>query len=145
MAARFFGRYEHSLDVKGRIILPARFRNSFGSQAFVTQFPDRCLALWTPDEFEKQMAEMERLQDQGRTERNVARFWASGSVEVELDRQGWVAIPAYLREFAGLDGAVLVNGAINRIELWNPEEWQTRVGPAESRFTEDQPDQPADG
>ena len=145
MAARFFGRYEHSLDVKGRVILPARFRNSFGSQAFVTQYPDRCLALWTPDEFEKQMAEMERLQDQGRTERNVARVWASGSVEVELDRQGRVAIPGYLREFAGLDGGVLVNGAINRIELWNPEEWQSRVAPAESRFIEDQSDQPADG
>ena len=145
MAARFFGRYEHSLDVKGRVILPARFRNSFSSQAFVTQYPDRCLALWTPEEFEKRMAEMERLQDQGRTERNVARVWASGSTEVEIDRQGRVAIPAYLREFAGLDGAVLINGAINRIELWNPEEWQIRVGPAELRFTEDQPDQPADG
>jgi MraZ protein len=154
MAARFFGRYEHSLDVKGRVILPARFRSSFGPQAYVSQYQDRCLALWTPDEFEKQMAERERLQDQGRTERNLARVWASGSAEVEIDRQGRVAIPAYLREFARLDGGVLVNGAINRIELWNPEEWQSRVLPAESQLTEDQADgsdgpraagQPAEG
>ena len=140
MAARFFGRYEHTLDVKGRVILPARFRNSFGSQAYLSQYQDRCLALWTPEEFEKRMAEMERLQDEGPTERNLARVWASRSAEVEIDRQGRVAIPTYLREFARLDGGVLVNGAINRIEVWNPTVWETRVLPAESRLT----DEPAD-
>ena len=67
MAARFFGRYEHSLDVKGRVILPARFRASFGPQAFLSQYQDRCLALWPADEFEKQMTEMEVLQEQGRS------------------------------------------------------------------------------
>jgi MraZ protein len=102
----------------------------------LTQYQDRCLALWTPDEFEQQMAEMERLQDQGLSARNLARVWASGSTEVEIDRQGRVAIPAYLREFARLDGAVLVNGAINRVELWNPAEWAARVLPAESQLTE---------
>jgi len=137
VAARFFGRYEHALDAKGRVILPARFRASFGTVAFLTQYQDRCLALWTADEFEQQMAEMERLQDQGRSERNLARLWASGSTEVEIDRQGRVAIPAYLREFARLDGAVLVNGAINRVELWNPAEWAARVLPAESQLTEE--------
>jgi MraZ protein len=138
VAARFFGRYEHSLDVKGRVILPARFRGSFGPQAFLSQYQDRCLALWTPDEFEKQMAEMERLQDEGRIQRNLARVWASGSAEVEIDRQGRVAIPAYLRDFARLDGGVLVNGAINRIELWNPDEWAARVLPAEAQLTDEQ-------
>jgi MraZ protein len=103
----------------------------------LTQYQDRCLALWTPDEFEQQMAEMERLQDQGLSARNLARVWASGSTEVEIDRQGRVAIPAYLREFARLDGAVLVNGAINRVELWNPAEWAARVLPAESQLTEE--------
>jgi MraZ protein len=137
VAARFFGRYEHALDAKGRVILPARFRPSFGPQAFLTQYPDRCLALWTPDEFEQQMAEMERLQDQGRSSRNLARVWASGSTEVEIDRQGRFAIPRNLREFALLDTAVLVNGAINRVELWNPAEWATRVLPAESQLTEE--------
>jgi MraZ protein len=138
MVPRFFGRYEHSLDVKGRVILPARFRSSFGPQAYLSKYQDRCLALWTPDEFEKRMAEMERTQEEGSAERNLARVWASGSAEVEIDRQGRVAIPGYLREFALLDGGVLVNGAINRIELWNPEEWQSRVQPAESQLTDDQ-------
>ena len=103
MAARFFGRYEHSLDAKGRLILPSRSRAQFGPQAYLSQYQDRCLALWTPEEFEKQMAEMERLQDQGRTQRNLARIRASGSTDVDIDRQGRLAIPAYLRSFALLE------------------------------------------
>jgi MraZ protein len=137
VAARFFGRYEHSLDVKGRVILPARFRASFGPQAYLSKYQDRCLALWAGDEFEQQMAEMAQLQDQGRAERNLARIWASGSAEVEIDRQGRVAIPAFLREFARLDSAVLVIGALNRVEFWDPSEWATRVLPAEAQLTED--------
>ena len=137
MAARFFGRYEHSLDVKGRVILPARFRANFAAQGYLSQYLDRCLALWTPDEFEKQMAEMESSQEQGRQARNFARIWAAGSTEVEIDRQGRLPIPAYLREFAGLDAAVLVNGALNRVELWSPDEWEQRIRPSESRLTED--------
>jgi len=148
VAARFFGRFEHSLDIKGRVILPARFRPSFGPQAYVSQYQDRCLALWTPEEFEKQMAEQERLQDLGRLERNFARFWSAGSAEVDIDKQGRVALPLYLREFARLDGAVLVNGALNRVELWNPAEWVQRVGPAEALLTGEAPSVPppdADG
>ena len=137
MAARFFGRYEHSLDVKGRVILPARFRALFGPSAYLSQFQDRCLALWPPDEFERQMAEMEVLQEQGRAERNLARIWASGSAEVEIDRQGRVGVPAYLREFARLDSGVLVIGALNRVELWDPAEWTARVLPAEAELTDD--------
>jgi MraZ protein len=138
VAARFFGRYEHSLDAKGRVILPARFRASFDSQAYLSQHLEKCLALWTPEEFEKQMAVMEVAQEQSQKERNFARVWAAGSTEVEIDRQGRLAIPAYLREFAGLDTAVLVNGALNRIELWRPDEWEQRVRPSESRLTEDE-------
>jgi MraZ protein len=137
VAARFFGRYEHSLDTKGRVILPARFRPHFDTQAYVSQYEDRCLAVWTPDEFEKQMADMEATQGLSRQERNLARIRAAGSAEVELDRQGRIAIPVPLREFAGLSGAVLVTGALNRIELWNPEEWDQRVKPSEARLTED--------
>jgi MraZ protein len=137
VAARFFGRYEHSLDAKGRVILPARFRPLFGPSAYLSQFQDRCLALWPPDEFERQMADMELLQEQGRAERNLARIWASGSAEVEIDRQGRVGVPAYLREFARLESGVLVIGALNRVELWDPAEWTTRVLPAEAQLTDD--------
>jgi MraZ protein len=140
--ARFIGRYEHSLDSKGRVILPAKFRPSFSTHVFVSQHLDKCLALWTPDEFEKQLEVMEASQSLGANERNTARIWASGSVEVELDRQGRVAIPAYLRTFAGLEEMqpLLITGVLNRIELWNPQEWATRVLPSEATFTNSEPD-----
>jgi MraZ protein len=137
VAPRFFGRNEHSLDAKGRVILPARFRSQFGPQAFLSQYQDRCLALWTSDEFDKQLADQEQRQELGRTERNVARLWASGSAEVDIDRQGRLAIPPYLREFARLEveSPILVVGALNRVELWNPAEWESSVKPAEAQLT----------
>jgi MraZ protein len=72
----------------------------------------------------------------GRSERNLARLWASTSHEMEIDRQGRMAIPAALREFAGLVGDVLVLGAIDRVELWNREAWDQKVLPEEERLTQ---------
>ena len=138
--ARFFGRYEHSLDPKGRVILPAKFRAAFEHGGYLTQFHDRCLALWTPEDFDKQMTQMEAAAESGRSERNLARLWAQGTQEVDVDKQGRIAIPQYLREFARLDGDVLVNGAITRVELWSPAVWDEKVAPAEAALTEDEED-----
>lgn len=139
MSPRFFGSYERSLDAKGRIILPARFRAFFDTQAFLSQHLERCLALWTPEVFEQQWADMEARQNQDADSRNLARVWAAGLYEVELDRQGRVSIPPRLREYAGLDSAVLVTGSLNRVELWNPVAWDARVDPAVSLLSQDQP------
>jgi MraZ protein len=133
----FVGRYEHSLDTKGRVILPAKFRADFERGGFLTENREGCLALWTPGEFDRQMQAMQEQASAGRTERNRARTWAASSHEVEIDRQGRMAIPAHLREFASLDGDVLVCGAIDRVELWNPAVWRERVAPAERWFLED--------
>ncbi len=135
--AGFVGRYEHSLDTKGRVILPAKFRADFERGGYLTENREGCLALWTPGEFERQMQAMQDQASAGRTERNRARMWAASSHEVEIDRQGRMAIPALLREFASLDGDVLVCGAIDRVELWNPAVWRERVAPAERWFLED--------
>ena len=130
--AGFLGRYEHSLDSKGRVILPAKFRAQFERGGYLTQHSEGCLALWALGEFERQMADvLERAAD-GKVERNRARLWASSSSEVEIDRQGRMAIPSHLRAFAGLENEVLVHGAIDRIELWNPTAWAERVQPEES-------------
>lgn len=135
--ARFFGRYEHSLDAKGRVILPAKFRISFEHGGYLSQFHDGCLALWTPDEFEKQMVAMQESADQGgREARNLARVWASGSHEVEIDRSGRMPIPQHLRDFASFDSEVLVLGAIDRVELWAPPRWEEKVKPSEQQLTD---------
>lgn len=136
--ARFFGRHEHSLDTKGRLILPAKFRMHFEHGGYLTQYRDRCLALWTPEDFERQMQQMDSAASTNRDDRNLARLWAAGTVEVEVDKQGRLAIPSYLREFARLDGPVLVQGAIDRVELWNPDEWNQKVQPASRQLTEDE-------
>ncbi len=129
--AAFVGKYEHSLDSKGRVILPVKFRADFEGGGFLTENREGCLALWTPEEFQRQVQSMLEQAAEGRTGRNRARLWASSSHEVEVDRQGRMAIPGHLRDFASLDGDVLVHGAIDRIELWDPAAWQERVVPEE--------------
>lgn len=135
---KFYGRYEHSLDPKGRVILPAKFRAHFEGGGYLTQYHQGCLALWAPEEFEVQSAAMEEAQGLGPDERNLARVWASGTQEVEVDRQGRVFIAPPLRAFAGLDadGGVLVIGAINRIELWSPERWGEKLAATEEALKE---------
>jgi len=134
--ARFFGTYEHSLDSKGRVILPSRFRPPFEHGGYLSEARDGCLALWTPEEFERQMEEMQERAGTSRSNRNMARFWASASRELEIDRQGRMVLPARMREYAGLQGDVVVAGVIDRVELWNPVRWRDRVGPEEERMTE---------
>jgi len=134
--AAFVGRYEHSLDSKGRVILPAKFRADFERGGYLTEHKEGCLALWTPGEFERQLQAMMEQAEQGQTARNRARLWAASSHEVEIDRQGRMPIPAHLRGFAQLESEVLVHGAIDRIELWNPAVWEERVAPEERWFLE---------
>jgi MraZ protein len=87
--------------------------------------------VWTPDEFEKQMLAMQEAQAQGRSQRNLARVWSAGSEEVEVSASGRMAIPRHLREYAQLEGEVVVIGAVDRVELWNPANWDQKVRPSE--------------
>ena len=138
--AGFVGRYEHSLDAKGRVILPAKFRSAFERGGYLAENHEGCLALWTLGEFERQMAQMQDRAAGGRSDRNRARLWASNAQEVEVDRQGRMPIAARLRDFARLESDVLVIGAIDRIELWNPAVFEEKVQPAEQWFLEDEED-----
>ena len=124
--AQFFGTFEHSVDLKGRVILPSHFRTSFETtRAFLSQHKEGCLALWTPDDFERQIAEKMAQQDGTPAERNQARRWSANVSEVEMDKQGRVPIAPRLREYAHLDTSVLVIGAIDHVELWDPSVWAT--------------------
>jgi MraZ protein len=138
--AGFVGRYEHSLDAKGRVILPAKFRSAFERGGYLAENREGCLALWTLGEFERQMVSMQERAANGRVDRNRARLWASSAQEVEIDRQGRMPIPIRLRQFARLESDVLVIGALDRIELWHPAVWDERVQPAEQWFLEDEED-----
>jgi transcriptional regulator MraZ len=135
VATVFFGRFEHSLDTKGRLILPAKFRAQFERGGYLGKHHERCLALWPEDQFALRIDQMRETQELGQDERNLARFWAQGLTEVEVTASGRMAIPAYLRDYARLEGDVLVNGALDRIELWNPALFEERVAPIESQLT----------
>jgi MraZ protein len=85
---------------------------------------------------ERQLATNQTRSEQGRDERNLARVWAGGSSEVEVDKSGRMPIPGYLRTFAHLDTEVLVIGAIDRVELWSPAVWEEKVQPSERQLTD---------
>ena len=106
------------------------------TRGYLTEYQDGCLSLWTPDQFELQMESMLERANSGRSDRNLVRLWASTSHELEIDKQGRMAIPSRLREYAGLVGDVLVLGAIDRVELWNRESWDQKVLPEEERLTQ---------
>jgi len=132
----FFGTFEHTLDGKSRVILPAKFRPPFEHGGYLTQFDDGCLALWPPEEFQRQAEQMRERGKQGKSDRNAARYWAAVTQELEIDRQGRLVVPARMRGFAGLETDVMVVGFFDHIELWNPSRWLERVGPEEERLSE---------
>jgi len=118
------------------VILPSKFRGSFEHGGYLTQYTDGCLSLWTPEQFDQQMENMQERAATSKQDRNLVRLWASTSHELEIDRQGRMAIPARLREYAGLVADVLVLGAIDRVELWNRQTWDEKVLPEEERLTQ---------
>jgi MraZ protein len=119
----FLGEFDHSLDVKGRLILPAGHRDLLGDSGFITKALDPCLAIYRPEEFEEVSKRMEEYGRRGPTERDIARLFTSRTRPITPDKQGRVAIPAPLRNYAGLSRDVMVIGASSRIEIWGAEQW----------------------
>ena len=119
----FFGEHQHSLDAKGRIILPAKFREQLGESGYITSEVDGCLAVWREDDFQVRAQEMREKARGGSADRQIARAFFSGTVEAPIDKQGRVAIPQHLREFAGLERDVVITGQFDRIEIWNATTW----------------------
>jgi MraZ protein len=124
--AKFFGSYVHTLDPKGRLTLPAKYRNHFTDKAFITpsQFEDCCLVVWTVEDFEVFANQVPAETWADSSQRMRLRSWARSTFEVELDRLGRFAVPQQLRELAHLDREALVQGALGTIEIWDPQEWE---------------------
>ena len=112
----FLGQYQHSIDAKGRLIVPAKFRDGLGERFVVTKGLDNCLFAY-PQEKLKQLP----LTNPGA--RKFVRFFFAGAVECELDNQGRIMVPTHLREYAGLKKDIVSIGVNNRIEIWNKENW----------------------
>ena len=121
--ARFVGNFEHTLDEKGRLILPAAFRPKLAQGAYITSL-DHCLAILPSDEFERMANSLEAQVDSGDVDVGALRSFASLADEVTPDSQGRVRLLPHLRELADLDRSVVVTGALRRIEVWNPTRWE---------------------
>lgn len=120
----FVGQFEHSLDVKGRLVLPAAFRSSFESAGFLIKASERCLALLTPGRFRDIAAEMaQRSAAGGSRQRGAKRSFGAGAARVMPDKQGRFAVPEELRRFARLERDCVLIGAIDEIQIWDAERW----------------------
>ena len=124
----FLGEYTHTLDDKGRLTLPAKFRADLEHGVVVTRGLDGCLFVFTYEDWKKFTTILgQELPFTQQKARAFSRFLFSGATDIVPDRQGRVLIPTYLREYARLDSEVKIIGANNRVELWSPERWQEEL------------------
>jgi MraZ protein len=124
MSLGFLGEYQHSLDAKGRVILPVEFREDLAEGAVLTKVHDGCLAVYDEGEFELLAQRVRESARRGQRQRQAARAWFASARHFVPDKQGRFAIPQPLREFARLERDVMVLGVDNRVELWNPVRWR---------------------
>lgn len=120
----FMGEYRHTVDPKGRLIIPSRFRGSLGAEFVVTRGLDGCLFVYPMDSWEAYVEELRKLPLTDKNARLFTRFIIAGAATCELDRQGRILLPVTLREFAGIDKDVLLAGMLDHIEIWNEERWK---------------------
>lgn len=114
----FMGQYEHSIDAKGRIIIPVKYREDLGELFVVTRGLDGCLFLYPQNEWKSFVEKLQQLASSQST-RNLQRQFLSKAMEVTLDKQGRILIPAILREIAALEKEVVFVGMMNRVEVWD--------------------------
>jgi MraZ protein len=125
----FVGRYDRSVDLKGRVILPPRLRSAFDTTGgYLAPHEDGCISLWTDAEFSEEARRQHERENEGETARHEVREWFSHVSRIELDRQYRLPIPPDLRQHASLETDVLLVGVHDRVELWSKERWDARRG-----------------
>lgn len=130
------GEYAHNLDTKGRMAIPAKFREKITAGAIITRGLDNCLFLFTAAEWELLAAKLMALPLAQADSRAFVRLMLAGAMDVPLDNQGRILIPDYLRRYAGLTREVIVTGLYNRIEIWDRETWNRYQKKTESASEE---------
>ncbi|MCR4403178.1 MAG: division/cell wall cluster transcriptional repressor MraZ [Firmicutes bacterium] len=132
----FIGTYDHAVDDKGRLAIPARFRDGLGQRFYATKGLDKCLFLFPEMEWRAQQAQLASLPLTMRDARAYSRLFFAGACECELDRQGRINIPQYLREYAGITKDVVIIGVMSRVEVWSREVWLEYSSRAEESYEE---------
>lgn len=136
----FYGEYTHSIDRKGRLILPARFRETAKDNGiekfFVTRGLDKCIFMFSEDEWKPQEQKFRSVPFTKHDARHFNRMFFSGAVEIIPDKQGRFIIPQYLKDFAGIKRDTVIIGVSNRIEIWDAQVWQEFYANSKNSFEE---------
>jgi MraZ protein len=117
------GEYQHNLDEKGRLAIPAKFRNILKEGAVVTKGLDNCLFLYSKEKWQEMAEKFAKLPVSQAKARAFSRHMLAGAMEVEFDNQGRITLPEYLRKFANLHKKLIVAGLFDRLEIWEESEW----------------------
>jgi len=136
----FYGEYQHTIDRKGRAILPSKFRDTaqtnFIEKFFVTRGLDKCLFMFAEDEWKNQEQKFKSMPFTRQESRRFNRIYFSGAVELTPDKQGRILIPQYLKDFAAIKRDIVLIGVANRIEIWDKALWQEFYKSAREDFEE---------
>ena len=118
------GEYNHNLDVKGRVSIPAKFREDLGEAFIVTKGLDNCLFVYSKKEWETFENKLKQLPLTNQDARSFIRFFFAGATECEVDKQGRINIPQNLRDYASIKKDVVIVGVATRAEIWDSEAWE---------------------
>lgn len=134
----FYGEYEHTLDKKGRIIIPSSFREvskeNYVERFFITRGLDTCLFMFSEEEWKNQEAKFRNLPFTKREARKFNRLFFSGATPVVPDKQGRILIPSYLKTYANIKKEIVLVGVSSRIEIWNKENWKEFYSTSKESF-----------
>ena len=130
----FMGEYQHNMDAKGRVIIPAGFRDELGEKFVATRGLDNCLFVYPMQEWKVLEDKLTSLPLTSKNARTFVRFFFSGATECQLDKQGRISLPANLRDYAELEKEIIVIGLPNRIELWARDKWDEYMNEAEESY-----------
>lgn len=124
MSLLFYGEYQHSIDSKGRLIIPAKFREELGYKFLLTKGLENCLFAYSQTEWGNFVSKLKALPFTDKDVRAFERFFFAGAAECELDKQGRILIPQNLRDYAKLDKDVYIVGISTRVEVWDKTKWE---------------------
>lgn len=130
------GEYQHSIDAKGRLIVPSKFREGLGNTFVITRGLDNCLFGYPMNEWRKLEEKLKELPMTKKDARAFARFFFSGATEVEIDKQGRINIPSTLTSYAKLEKECVVLGVSSKIEIWAKDAWESYFNEAEESFND---------
>ena len=120
----FMGEYNHTVDTKGRLIVPSKFREQLGDEFVVTKGLYGCLFVYSKSEWENIEEKFRNVPLTTKDARKFARFFFAGAASCEVDKQGRILLPVVLREYAGIEKDVVSVGVFNRVEIWDKDKWQ---------------------